>query len=131
MIPTERAECLHTFYFTATDRDPACTRCGARVSDIALRAAPAGNELVERLNELAALLDSPRGARGPRCAEFVRDAISALSSIRLQALEEAAKVAATYGEWAEPMRNPKQFTAALAAAGEIAAAILAQEKPNA
>src|SRR6185503_228489 len=55
MIPTEGANCLHTFYFTATDRDPACTRCGARVSELALRAAPAGNEgELDRPDEIAA-----------------------------------------------------------------------------
>lgn len=44
-------------------------------------------------------------------------------------IEEAAKVAADYGDWAAPMRNPGQFAAALVAAGEIATAIRALATP--
>jgi len=84
-------------------------REAARSNPRALRAAPAGNELVERMRAVQASL--PAGGYGQSVLD---DAISALASARLQALEEAAKVAQEAAE--DGTRAFKGFTALNAAA---------------
>jgi len=81
---------------------------------LALRAAPAGNELVERLQNIDDFTWFEMEANSNYIRDTVRDAISALSTIRLQALEEAAKVAREAAE--DGARAFKGLTALNAAA---------------